>query len=144
MKYLGLSVLGLALLASCGSKENKDAEATDDLTVPVEEIVEQSTTVVEGVVNDSTEEAQEATSGEAVSSEDIDKTLDSLESLVNECVETGKKAMDGDMAATLSLAGQIMKANEVLKQLDAMKGDMSAAQLGRLAKIASKLSELAN
>ena len=78
-------------------------------------------------------------------SEDYDKVLDNYEDYVDQYIKFLKKANNGDMSAMSEYPGLMEKAKELGDGLEKGKGNnsLSAKQIGRMAKIQTKMMQAA-
>ena len=72
-----------------------------------------------------------------------DKLLDSYESYVNQYIKLLEKVAKGDMDAMLEYPTYLQKAQDLSKQLEKAKGDISPEQLKRYNKINLKMLKAA-
>lgn len=84
-----------------------------------------------------------STSSSSSSSEDWDAVLDDFEELVDKYIKFYKKAMKGDMGSILEYPALLEKATSLDEKLESAKGDMTAKQVGRMAKIQTKMLQAA-
>ena len=70
-----------------------------------------------------------------------DKLLDEYEKYVDQYIKVYKKAMKGDATAINEYAKLAEKAQKVAEKLEKAEGEMSEAQLKRLAKISAKMAK---
>ena len=88
------------------------------------------------------EEEEEATSSSG--SSDWDALLDSYEEYVDEYISFMKKAAKGDASAMSKYPELLQKAQEYADKLANAQGDLSAAQMARMNKIAQKMASAAS
>ena len=84
-----------------------------------------------------------AKQGNASTSNNWDKVLDSYEDYVNKYVACMKKAMAGDTKALTEYVGLLEKAEELGEQLEKASSTMTAKQVSRYTKINAKLLDAA-
>lgn len=125
-----------ALLYSCGQNKSESyvAETTDD-TAEVVEVAEAE--------DPASEDVYVATDTEPASSQSTnwDALLDEYEDYMNQTVKMAKKAQSGDMSAMTEYASLLEKAERLQKKFENAGNDMTPAQVARLNKIATKLSQ---
>lgn len=92
------------------------------------------TSEMEEVIDTSTE-------NNTVSSSDWDALLDEYEIYVNKLVDIYKKVQSGDMNAMTEYASLLESAENLNRKLENAKNDMNPAQVARLNKIVSKMSQ---
>ena len=85
----------------------------------------------------------ELSSTDTESTEDFDAVLESYEEYVDQYISYMKKAANGDMEALSEYPALMEKAQELSKNLEKAKGDLSASQLAKYQKINMKMLEAA-
>lgn len=83
------------------------------------------------------------TTNSSGSNEDWDAVLDDYEEYVDKYIKFYKKAMKGDMDAMSEYPALMEKATSLSEKLESAKGDMTAKQVGRMAKIQTKMLQAA-
>lgn len=134
MKKQVISIAAIAaLLYSCGQNKSEShaAETTNETT----EVVEAE--------DPASEDVYVVTETEPASSQstDWDALLDEYEDYMNQTVKMAKKAQSGDMSAMTEYASLLEKAQRLQKKFENAGNDMTPAQVARLNKIATKLSQ---
>ncbi len=92
---------------------------------------------------ESEEDNTELSSTDTESTEDFDAVLESYEEYVDQYISYLKKAANGDMEALSEYPALMEKAQELSKNLEKAKGDLSASQLAKYQKINMKMLEAA-
>lgn len=75
------------------------------------------------------------------SSNNWDSVLDEYESYCNKLASMSKKAMAGDMSVMGEYSSALEQAQSLSKKLEQAQGEMTAAQVARLNKIAAKMAQ---
>lgn len=92
---------------------------------------------------DASSSADDDTSGETMSSAEVDQMLDNYEELVDSYTSLVKKASSGDLSALGDYATLTSKASDLAEDLDKFSGDMSVEQMARFTKIQAKMAAAA-
>jgi hypothetical protein len=90
------------------------------------------------------EEVEVAKPASSKSSANWDKVLDSYEKYMDNYLALLKKANAGDMAAYSDMPKLLEQCNELNEQLDDASDEMTAAQMARFQKIATKMASAAS
>ena len=138
MKKIFIAAFALALvMTACGNNEKK-SDSNDEISS--EFVVDSADAVVEepAVVTDDEKEEVKVTTSAA--SENWDEVLDEYEDFCNKTVQLAKKAQSGDMSVMTEYASLAEQAQELNEKLENAKDELSAAQVARLNKIASKMA----
>lgn len=124
----------VALLCSCGQKKSETAviETANDT-----EVVE----VVDPASETLAVSAEAETEPSSSQSSNWDALLDEYEDYMTQAVKMSKKAQSGDMSVMTEYASLLEKAQSLQKKLESAENDMTPAQVARLNKIATKLSQ---
>lgn len=124
----------VALLSSCGQKKSETAviETANDT-----EVVE----VVDPASETLAVSAEAETEPSSSQSSNWDALLDEYEDYMTQAVKMAKKAQSGDMSVMTEYASLLEKAQSLQKKLESAENDMTPAQVARLNKIATKLSQ---
>lgn len=124
----------VALLSSCGQKKSETAviETANDT-----EVVE----VVDPASETLAVSAEAETEPSSSQSNNWDALLDEYEDYMTQAVKMAKKAQSGDMSVMTEYASLLEKAQSLQKKLESAENDMTPAQVARLNKIATKLSQ---
>lgn len=96
--------------------------------------------IIEDTETDTEDSSDAKASTSSTSSKNIDKWLDQYEKVMDKYVKVAAKAAKGDMPSITEAASLTEEVTSLASKLDDVKGDMSAAQAARLAKIAAKMA----
>ena len=139
-----IPVMAIALMASCSGKDKvesaESAEETQETTATqpaVEEVVEESMTVVDVPETEPQEASEEAAPADDSQVSDL---LSEYSGLAEQLIEAAKKAKDGDMSALPKIPGLQSKCQALAKKLEKLQDKMTPEQMAELAKITSKIA----
>ncbi len=85
--------------------------------------------------------AEAETEPSSSQSNNWDALLDEYEDYMTQAVKMAKKAQSGDMSVMTEYASLLEKAQSLQNKLESAENDMTPAQVARLNKIATKLSQ---
>ncbi len=102
-------------------------------------VVEPETESVDPAAEDYDDDEPEVT--ESKSSAEVDKLLDDYEDYMKQTIKLAKKAQGGDMSAMTEYTSLLEKAESLSNKLENFEGEMTAAQLARLQKIAAMAAQ---
>ena len=131
-------MLKMASVADKNSEAAKPTSSSTSTEIEEVEIEEVEIEEVEEVPVMTTTSSSASTS--STSSKNIDKWLDQYEKVMDKYVKVAAKAAKGDMPSITEAASLTEEVTSLASKLDDVKGDMSAAQAARLAKIAAKMA----
>lgn len=124
----------VALLCSCGQKKSETAvDETINETTVMEAVDPASETLAVSAEAEAEPSSSQSTNWDAL--------LDEYEDYMTQAVKMAKKAQSGDMSVMTEYASLLEKAESLQKKLESAEADMTPAQVARLNKIATKLSQ---
>ncbi len=124
----------VALLCSCGQKKTETAVVETANDTEVVEVVDPASETL-------AVSAEAETEPSSSQSNNWDALLDEYEDYMTQAVKMAKKAQSGDMSVMTEYASLLEKAQSLQKKLESAENDMTPAQVARLNKIATKLSQ---
>jgi type IV secretory pathway component VirB8 len=124
----------VALLCSCGQKKTETAVVETANDTEVVEVVDPASETL-------AVSAEAETEPSSSQSNNWDALLDEYEDYMTQAVKMAKKAQSGDMCVMTEYASLLEKAQSLQKKLESAENDMTPAQVARLNKIATKLSQ---
>lgn len=143
VNYFLIPVFALALTA-CGSdsKSSKAESASDEVSAVVDELNEALSDAETAFNTEVTEEVSESESESESDNSRIDAFLDEYEDMIGEYDKYISKLKSGsiDMESLTNIAS---KAQSMQEKLDGVKSNMSAKQLKRMTKLATKFTTVA-
>ncbi len=124
----------VALLCSCGQKKTETAVVETANDTEVVEVVDPASETL-------AVSAEAETEPSSSQSNNWDALLDEYEDYMTQAVKMAKKAQSGDMSVMTEYASLLEKAQSLQNKLESAENDMTPAQVARLNKIATKLSQ---
>lgn len=100
-------------------------------------------TTIHGKPEGATSSHGNSSSSSFEDSDDWDSVLDDYDILVTSYIKLFKKAQEGDMSALAEYPSILEKSQTLSEKLESAKGDMTAKQVGRMAKIQTKMLQAA-
>ncbi len=137
MKFtkIALASAVAVMFASCGGSNENKTETTDDASA-TESLYSADDTVAVAA-------AEEAVEAENTASSDVDAAIDAYDKLMDRYISMAKKASKGDPSVLADYASLGEELEDCERKLDALEGNMTAAQAARFQKIVAKQAQAA-